>query len=138
MLVDFRHLEVGNVVIQASGSGMLSFNGGESPEEALNENIKSFEQKAIPRYKLQHTVQEIKLPEYALRYLKISCDKSCIITSIRHDAKIWPVEFQMQFTSDNVSLIIFGTPVLPLCTPPCTTSIWTGLNVIICRGRWMP
>lgn len=104
LLVDFRHLEVGNVVIQASGSGMLSFNGGESPEEALNENIKSFEQKAIPRYKLQHTVQEIKLPEYALRYLKISCDKSCIITSIRHDAKIWPVEFQIQFTSDNVSL----------------------------------
>lgn len=87
MLVDFHHLEVGNVVIQASGSGILSFNVGESPEEALNENTQNFEQKAIPRYKLQHRVQEIKLPEYALRYLKISCDKPCIITSIRHDAK---------------------------------------------------
>ena len=104
LLVDFYHLEVGNVIVQASGNGRISFSMGESPEEALNENIGSFEQKAIKTYVLDGRPQEIRLPERALRYLKISCDNSCTVASIRCDAKVWPVEFQMLFESDHQPL----------------------------------
>lgn len=104
LLVDFYHLEVGNVILQASGSGRISFSVGESPEEALNEDVGGFEQKAVGTYTLTDGMQEIKLPERALRYLKISCDNPCTVASIRCDAKVWPVEFRMQFESDNEAL----------------------------------
>ncbi len=102
--VDFRHLEVGTVTVQASGAGNISFTVGESPEESLNEDIKDFEQRPIPPFTLTENIQEITLPERALRYLKISCDRPCSITSIRFDAKVWPVEFLMQFECDDKSL----------------------------------
>lgn len=104
LLVDFHHLEVGSVILQASGSGRISFSVGESPEEALNENVGSLEQKAVKTYVLTDKIQEIRLPERALRYLKISCDHPSTVASIRCDAKVWPVEFRMQFESDNEAL----------------------------------
>lgn len=101
LLVDFRHLEVGNVVVQASGSGTISFSVGESPEEALNEDSQGFEQELIKPFVLTDKIQKITLPERALRYLKISCDRPCTISSIHLNAKVWPVEFQMQFECDS-------------------------------------
>lgn len=101
LLVDFRHLEIGNVVLQASGSGKLSFSVGESANEALNEEISGFEQKSLKPYVLTDKAQEITLPERALRYLKITCDRPSTISSIRFDAKVWPVNFLMQFECDN-------------------------------------
>ena len=97
-------MEVGSVILQASGSGRISFSVGESPEEALNENVGSLEQKAVKTYVLTDKIQEIRLPERALRYLKISCDHPSTVASIRCDAKVWPVEFRMQFESDNEAL----------------------------------
>lgn len=104
LLVDFYHLEVGSVVLRATGSGTISFSVGESPEEALNKDIACFEQKPIGAYTLTDEVREIRLPECALRYLKITCDAPCTIASIRCDARVWPVEFQMQFESDNKAI----------------------------------
>lgn len=104
LLVDFRHLEVGNVIVQVSGEGKISFSVGESPEETLNEDTRGFEQKFIKPFTLTDKIQEITLPERALRYLKISCSRPCTISSIRFEAKVWPVDFQMQFESDNKSL----------------------------------
>jgi len=104
LMVDFRHLEVGNVIVEVTGSGKLSFTVGESPEETLNENTKYFEQFPIAPYTLTGKTQEIVLPERALRYMKISSDRPCTISSIRFEAKMWPVEFLMQFESDNKAI----------------------------------
>lgn len=104
LLADFRHLEIGNIVIRISGSGTVAFSLGESPEEALNEDTRGFEQKPIKPFVLTGETQEIILPERALRYLKIACDRPCTVSSLRFDAKVWPVEFQMRFQCDNKSL----------------------------------
>lgn len=104
VLVDFRHLEVGNVTLRISGNSTISFNMGESPEEALNEDSVRMEQRVIPAFVSTEQMQEITLPERALRYLRISCDRPCSIESVRMVAKIWPVEFRMQFECDNESL----------------------------------
>lgn len=106
LLVDFHHLEVGCVKLRVVGSGCLSFSVGESPEEALNEDVSGSEQKMKPllSFVLTGKKQEIILPERALRYLQIAADEPCEITSIQFDAKIWPVEFMMRFECDNEAL----------------------------------
>ena len=43
----------------------------------------------------------ITLPERALRYVSLECDKGAEITSLRFDALLWPVEHQMQFETDD-------------------------------------
>lgn len=43
----------------------------------------------------------ITLPERALRYVSLECDKGAEITSLRFDASLWPVEHQMQFETDD-------------------------------------
>ena len=104
VLLDFNHLEIGNVIVRASGSGTISFSVGESPDEALNEDIRGFEQRDIEPFVLTDSIQEFILPERALRYLKIACDRPCKIKSVRFDAKIWPVKFLMQFECSSQSL----------------------------------
>lgn len=106
LIVDFRHLEVGNVKLKVTGSGNLSFNVGESLEEAFSDNISGDEQKRKPlsSFILDGKEQEIVLPERALRYLKITTDKPCTIHSLQFAAKVWPVNFQMQFECSDESL----------------------------------
>lgn len=65
ILVDFFHIEVGKVSFIAKGEGKLTAFVGESPEEALNENIKLFEQYPIESYSLTEGEQQIILPERA-------------------------------------------------------------------------
>lgn len=104
LVADFRHLEVGNVKLRVEGFGNLSFYVGESPEEVLNDNQKDFEQRAIPAFSLTGKMQEIVLPERALRYLRIESELPCSITSVCFDAKVWPVDFQMQFECNDKNL----------------------------------
>ena len=101
LVVDFRHSEVGNVRLNVTGTGSLSFFVGESPEEVLNDNLKDFEQRPLPSFPLTGGTQEIVLPEQALRYLRIESEQPCSITSLCFDAKVWPVEFQMQFECND-------------------------------------
>lgn len=91
ILVDFFHIEVGKVSFIAKGEGKLTAFVGESPEEALNENTKLFEQYPIESYSLTEGEQQIILPERAVRYLKIFSDKGCEISAVKFKAKIWPV-----------------------------------------------
>lgn len=101
LIIDFRHLEVGNVSFTATGKSNLSFRVGESPEEVLNEDEKAFEQKAIPSYVLSGIKEKIRLPELALRYLIVECDEPCTLSDIYFDAKIWPVDFLMTFECND-------------------------------------
>ncbi len=104
LIADFRHSEVGNVRMNVSGSGKLAFYVGESPEETLNNNLKDFEQKPLSDIQLVSGTQEIVLPERALRYLRIESEQPCSINSIYLDAKVWPVEFLMQFECNDSNL----------------------------------
>ena len=101
ILVDFFHIEVGKVSFIAKGEGKLTAFVGESPEEALNENIKLFEQYPIESYSLTEGEQQIILPERAVRYLKIFSDKECEISDVKFKAKIWPVDFLMSFECND-------------------------------------
>ncbi|WP_294546524.1 trehalase family glycosidase [uncultured Bacteroides sp.] len=101
VLIDFYHLEVGNVTFTARGAGKLTAYVGESPEEALNENEKSFEQFPVQPYTLTGDGTPIRLPERALRYVKLFSDQGCEISSVAFKASVWPVKFQMSFECDN-------------------------------------
>ncbi len=103
VLIDFRHLELGNVQVCAKGTGRLSFKVGESPEEALADGA-IFEQRIIRSYPLTPDGQNIVLPDRALRYVYITCDRPCTLSGLRFVAKTWPVEFQMQFKCDDEML----------------------------------
>lgn len=101
ILVDFYHLEVGKVTFQAKGKGKLTVYVGESPDETLNENEKLFEQKPIESIQLKGNLEEITLPDRALRYVKIFSDSGCEISDIKFSAKVWPVDFKMSFESSD-------------------------------------
>ena len=101
VLIDFFHLEVGKISFIAKGKGKLTAIVGESPEEALNENSKFFEQQPVEPYELSDNETLITLPERAVRYLKLFCDEGCEVSSIQFIAKIWPVDIQMSFECDN-------------------------------------
>ncbi len=101
VLVDFFHIEVGKVSFKAQGNGTLTAFVGESPEEALNENEKAFEQYPIVSYPLSEKVSEIILPERALRYVKLFSDEDCEISSVKFTAKVWPVDFLMSFECND-------------------------------------
>lgn len=100
-MVDFFHLETGVLSFRAKGRGTVTVRVGETPEEALNQDEKLFEQYAVPPFTLSGSESEIILPERALRYAVLECDGEAEIHAIRFDARVWPVEFLMQFQSDD-------------------------------------
>ncbi len=101
VIVDFWYQEIGSVQLEVKGNGTLSFNVGESQEEALNSNTKFFEQNPISEFVLDGTTQEIIIPERAVRFLKIESTGQCVLNSIKFKAKIWPVEHLMTFESND-------------------------------------
>jgi len=100
-VIDFWHLEVGTVKLNVLGTGRLSFRVGESMDEVLNENEKFFEQFPLPDIRLTGSIQEIVLPERALRYVLIASEESCEISSASFEAILWPVNFLMEFESSD-------------------------------------
>ena len=101
VLVDFFHLEMGKVSFMAKGKGQLTAFFGESAEEALNEDVKSFEQRPVDPYALSASEMRITLPERAVRYVKLFCDEPCELSSVEFTAKVWPVDFLMSFECDD-------------------------------------
>lgn len=101
VLVDFHHLETGFLSFHAKGEGRLQVRVGETPEEALNTNERAFEQKALPWYELSGNGNAVGLPERALRYAVLECDGEVEIDSIKFNAQLWPVDYLMDFHSDD-------------------------------------
>lgn len=100
-LIDFFHLEIGTLTFQAKGKGTITVRVGETPEEALERDDKKFEQYPLPPIVLSENDSIIRLPERAFRYISLECDKGAEINSLQFNAAIWPVEYQMQFESDD-------------------------------------
>lgn len=100
-LIDFFHLEIGTLTFQAKGKGTITVRVGETPEEALERDDKKLEQYPLAPVTLSEEGGTITLPERALRYVSLECDKGAEITSLRFDASLWPVEHQMQFETDD-------------------------------------
>ena len=101
VLIDFFHLEMGALTFQAKGKGTITVRVGETPEEALERDDKKLEQYPLAPVTLSEEDSTITLPERALRYVSLECDKGAEITSLRFDALLWPVEHQMQFETDD-------------------------------------
>ena len=101
VLIDFFHLEIGTLTFQAKGKGTITVRVGETPEEALERHDKKLEQYPLVPITLSEEGGTITLPERALRYVSLECDKGAEITSLRFDASLWPVEHQMQFETDD-------------------------------------
>lgn len=101
VLIDFFHLEMGALTFQAKGKGTITVRVGETPEEALERDDKKLEQYPLAPITLSEEDSTITLPERALRYVSLECDKGAEITSLRFDALLWPVEHQMQFETDD-------------------------------------
>ena len=101
VLIDFFHLEMGALTFQAKGKGTITVRVGETPEEALERDDKKLEQYPLVPITLSEEGGTITLPERALRYVSLECDKGAEITSLRFDASLWPVEHQMQFETDD-------------------------------------
>ncbi len=96
-ILDFRHDELGIVRLTAQGKGTLTFNPGESPEEALNRREVDYEQRPLATVTLGDTPREIVLPERALRFLRIESSGPSTVSSVVFEAGLWPVEHAMQF-----------------------------------------
>lgn len=101
VLIDFFHLEIGTLTFQAKGKGTITVRVGETPEEALERDDKKLEQYPLAPVTLSEEGGTITLPERALRYVSLECDKGAEITSLRFDASLWPIEHQMQFETDD-------------------------------------
>ena len=101
VLIDFFHLEIGTLTFQAKGKGTITVRVGETPEEALERDDKKLEQYPLAPVTLSEEGGTITLPERALRYVSLECDRGAEITSLRFDAALWPVEHQMQFETDD-------------------------------------
>lgn len=101
VLIDFFHLEIGTLTFQAKGKGTITVRVGETPEEALERDDKKLKQYPLVPITLSEEGGTITLPERALRYVSLECDKGAEITSLRFDASLWPVEHQMQFETDD-------------------------------------
>lgn len=101
VLIDFFHLEIGTLTFQAKGKGTITVRVGETPEEALERDDKKLEQCPLVPITLSEEGGTITLPDRALRYVSLECDKGAEITSLRFDASLWPVEHQMQFETDD-------------------------------------
>lgn len=101
VLIDFFHLEIGTLTFQAKGKGTITVRVGETPEEALERDDKKLEQYPLVPITLSEEGGTITLPERALRYVSLECDKGAEITSLRFDASLWTVEHQMQFETDD-------------------------------------
>ena len=101
VLIDFFHLEIGTLTFQAKGKGTITVRVGETPEEALERGDKKLEQYPLVPITLSEEGGTITLPDRALRYVSLECDKGAEITTLRFDASLWPVGHQMQFETDD-------------------------------------
>ncbi len=101
VLIDFFHLEVGNLYFDVKGSGRITAFVGETAEEALNEDTKLFEQHPIEQIMVTADSKTVSLPERALRYVKLLVTDGCEISNLKFRAKIWPVEMQMSFECND-------------------------------------
>ena len=100
-LIDFFHLEIGDLLFRVKGKGTVTVRFGETPEEALERDEKKFEQYALPPFAISEEETLIHVPERAFRYASIECDAGAEISDIKFNTAIWPVEYQMQFESSD-------------------------------------
>ncbi len=101
VLIDFFHLEIGQLSFKAKGKGNITVRVGETPEEALERDEKKFEQYALDPFHILENGSSITTPERAFRYVLLECDKGAEISEVVFNTAVWPVEYQMQFESDD-------------------------------------
>lgn len=116
ILADFVEIEVGDVWFQAAGNGSVQCYVGESLDEVMAGNDALLEQYPLPEVPVNRR-RTVKLPERALRYLRIAAEGEIQVSDIRFHTKMWPVERKMHFEcSDPAINALFETGVKTLHT----------------------
>lgn len=101
ILVDFFHLEIGSLTFNAKGKGTITIRVGETPEEALERSDKVLEQYPLEPIVLSATESSYTIPERAIRFVSLECDGGAEISDLTFNAHAWPVEYQMQFETND-------------------------------------
>lgn len=102
VVADFFQLELGQVSLTAEGDGELAFTFGESVEEAQTLDPKAQEQFPLEPVHLSGKKQNILLPERGLRFVGIRSTGRVRIENLTLQAKVWPVQMQLQFDCPDV------------------------------------
>lgn len=101
LLIDFFHLEVGEVTLQAAGNGTLYASVGETPEEALQQEVHHMEQYPLPPLSVKGKTGTLRLPRRALRYLCLRSTGDISLSDVTFQAAVWPVRPLMTFRCDD-------------------------------------
>lgn len=104
VVVDFGHDELGRLVFEASGAGMLTVTVGESAQEARNTDARWFEQKAIPATALGGAPKTTVIPERCVRFAQFASTGPATVRALRFDARVAPAEYKGSFECSDPEL----------------------------------
>lgn len=104
LLLDFQETELGSLRFDASGTGNLTVQVGESVPEVRDPDPRSFEQFPLPPVSLSDQQNSITLPQRALRFVRISASGRAELRNIRFDASRWPAEELGRFECSDPAL----------------------------------
>lgn len=118
LVVDFFHLELGQVQWQVTGDTALTVQVGESYYEVIDPTPQTMEQLPLPAY-VCSGYTTITLPERCVRFVRIITDAPCVISQVRFVARVTPLEYHGWFESSDAQLNAIwqaGAATLHACT----------------------
>lgn len=118
LIVDFFHLELGQVQWQVAGDAHLSVQVGESYHEVIDPTPHTMEQLPLPVYRCREQTA-IVLPERCVRFVRITADAPCVIIQLQCVARVTPLTYRGWFSSSDAQLNAIwqaGAATLHACT----------------------
>lgn len=118
LIVDFFHLELGQVQWHVAGDATLMVQVGESYHEVIDPTPHTMEQLPLPHYSCRGQTA-IVLPERCVRFARLTADASCVISHLRFVARVTPLRYQGWFESSDAQLNAIwqaGAATLHACT----------------------
>lgn len=118
LVVDFFHLELGQVQWHVEGDTHLTVQVGESYNEVMDPTPHTLEQRPLPVYPCVGQTA-IVLPERCVRFVCITTAAACTIHQLRFVARVTPLAYQGAFECSDVLLNQIwqaGAATLHACT----------------------
>ncbi|MBS1805645.1 MAG: hypothetical protein JST28_20075 [Acidobacteria bacterium] len=104
LLLDFQEIELGALRFDVRGKGELNVQVGESIAEVRDPDPRYFEQYPLKPIRLSGDVQQVSLPERALRFARLIASDEAQIQRVSFDASLWPAEEKGTFESNDSDL----------------------------------
>lgn len=118
LVVDFFHLELGQVQWLVQGATALTVHVGESAAEVIDTTSATMEQLPLPVYHCGGSA-EIVLPERCVRFLRITTSQACVIAGLCFVARVTPLPYVGAFACSDPQLTAIwaaGAATLHACT----------------------